>query len=276
MVHARQVTAYLYDADDQVTLVTGDEAQYFMDGRDLEVFGNVKTTFPDGFQTESEYLRYLPGGPRIEMPEQYLVEGHGKEENGQEFFFRSMGMNFNMAKSEIILPAAVKFTLRGEVAASPSPKPDASSKPVVANAKREETVIDSDHCVIDRKKQIAHFTMYPTRKLSERFVHITQPSLFARGRRADVNYGSFDKILQYMIVYEDVYIREIVEGGSVRYGTGGRADFDAHRDVIVLKEFPQVYQDNDTVTGDIIIVHRDTDIVEVEHSNAYSSGETAQ
>jgi len=58
----------------------------------------------------------------------------------------------------------------------------------------------------------------------------------------------------------------------MKYATGGRADFDSHKNVIVLTEYPQVYQDEDTVTGDKILLHRDTDIIEVEHSNAFSQG----
>jgi lipopolysaccharide export system protein LptA len=76
-----------------------------------------------------------------------------------------------------------------------------------------------------------------------------------------------------MTLHDDVLVREIGKP-SQRYGTGGRADFESQRNVIVLREFPQVYQDRDTVTGDVIIVHRDTDIVEVEHSNAFSEGDT--
>src|SRR5690606_15690592 len=114
LVHARHVTAYLYDANGQITVVTGDEAQYFTDQRDLEVFGNVKTTFPDGFQTQSEYLRYLPQTREVQIPQKYRVEGHGKEKNGQEFFFESQGLDFAMGESKIILPAAVHFTLRKE------------------------------------------------------------------------------------------------------------------------------------------------------------------
>ena len=79
-----------------------------------------------------------------------------------------------------------------------------------------------------------------------------------------------------MIAFEDVLIKEISKNKGpenlLKYATGGRADFDSTHDVIKITEFPQCYQDNDTVTGDIIIMHRDTDLVEVEHSNAFSQG----
>jgi lipopolysaccharide export system protein LptA len=114
--------------------------------------------------------------------------------------------------------------------------------------------------------------MYATRAANQKFVHITQPTLFARGRTADLNYGDSDSILQYLIAYDDVLIKDLGVKDSLRYATGGRADFDSHHDIIILTIYPQVYQDEDTVTGDKILMHRDTDIVEVENSNAFSEG----
>lgn len=270
LVHARQIHAYLYDPDGQITIVTGKEAKYFMNQRDLEVFGDVHTTFPDGFELISDYLRYRPNDRRILIPQTYVVHGDGHEKEGQNIQFVSKGMDFAMGSSQIILPEDVHMTMIKQAATPPSPSP--SGKP----SQPDRTTIDSDRAVIFRDRQVANFTMYPSRPLAERFVHITQPTLFTRGRRAQLNYGDFSKLLQYMIAFDDVLIKETgkPEGsdGSLRYATGGRADFDANSDIIKLTQFPQCYQDNDTVTGDIIIMHRDTDLVEVEHSNAFSQG----
>jgi LPS export ABC transporter protein LptC len=277
LVHARQVTAYLFDPEGKTTVVTGLEAKYFMNQRDLEVFGNVVTKFPDGFELKSEYLRYRPNDRHISIPTSYDVHGDGHETAGQNMRFDSRGLDFEMGKSVIVLPEAVRLTMIR------APKQDVTNAAVP-----ETTVIISDHCVIHRDKQLAHFTMRPERPLDTRFVHITQPDLFARSRRADLRYGDFSQLLQYMIAYEDVLIKETPapkededdaddsdpdEPPSLRYGTGGRADFDSRQDLIILTRFPQVYQDDDTVTGDIITVHRDTDMVEVEHSNAFSKGD---
>jgi hypothetical protein len=163
--------------------------------------------------------------------------------------------------------------------------------PTAPDQAKDSTTIDSDRCVIHRDQQVAYFTMEASRPLKSRFVRINQPTLFARGRRATLNYGDFSKILKYLVVYEDVLIKELpaaptasptpmaeapsakAQPPSLRYGTGGRADFDSAKDLIILTEFPQVYQDNDTVTGDVIVVHRNTDVIEVEHSNSYSQGQ---
>lgn len=270
LVHARQIHAYLYDPDGQITVVTGKEAKYFMNQRDLEVFGNVHTIFPDGFELNSDYLRYKPQERKILIPQSYVVHGDGHEKEGQNIQFVSRGMDFAMGRSEIILPQDVHMTMEKKPDAHASPTPD--GKPPAP----DRTTIESDRAVIYRTKQVAHFTMYSSRPLATRFVHITQPTLFTRARRAQLNYGDFSQLLQYMIAFDDVLIKETGktagDTGSLRYATGGRADFDSKSDVIKLTEFPQCYQDNDTVTGDIIIMHRDTDLVEVEHSNAFSQG----
>jgi LPS export ABC transporter protein LptC len=270
LVHARKIHAFLYDPDGKITIVTGKEAKYFMNQRDLEVFGDVHTTFPDGFELLSDYLRYKPNERKILIPQKYVVHGDGHEKEGQNIRFVSRGMDFAMGRSEIILPEDVHMTMEKPAPKAPAPGP--SGKP----SEPDRTTIESDKAVIHRDRQIAYFTMYPTRPLEQRFVHITQPTLFTRARRAQLNYGDFSKLLQYMIAFDDVLIKETgkqdEQDGTLKYATGGRADFDSRSDVIKLTEFPQCYQDNDTVTGDIIIMHRDTDLVEVENSNAFSQG----
>jgi LPS export ABC transporter protein LptC len=260
LVHAREVQAYLYDPEGKITIVTGLEAKYFLNKKDLELYGKVKTTFPDGFVINSEYLRYKPNERKIEIPTQYAVDGDGHQSNNQLFRFKSHGLDYSMGQSLIYLLQQVTVTL-----VRTQPQTDET------RGVPDETKIESDHCFINRNTNLAKFTMNPKHPLRTRFVHITQPTLFARSRRADLNYGDFSQVLQYLTAYEDVLIKEIGKP-ELRYATGGKADFDTRRDLIVLTEFPQAYQNNDTVTGDVILMHRDTDIIEVEHSNAYSEG----
>jgi lipopolysaccharide export system protein LptA len=59
-----------------------------------------------------------------------------------------------------------------------------------------------------------------------------------------------------------------------KYGTSGRADFDSNHNTIVLTVLPQVYQSNDTVTGESITLYRDSDIVDVAFSNSFSGEST--
>ena len=164
---------------------------------------------------------------------------------------------------------------------TPTPSPQPSGAPT-AQAPSTRTMIESDHCIIYRDRKFAYFTMNAARPLATRYVKVTQPTLFSKGRTADLNYGDLggtptngqtkSKPLNYIILHEDVLIEEKLEDGSIRYGTGGQADFDAIHNLVVLRKFPQIYQGHDTVTGDVIVLHRDTDVVEIEHSNAFSQG----
>lgn len=278
LVHSRTVKAYLYDTDEKTTVITGSEARYFLNQQDLEIFGDVKTVFPDGFVLLSPYLRYKPREKKIEIPRTYAVSGFGEASgsDGQDMEFKSRGFDYAMGASKIILPEAVTFVL--------------TRKQAQGSHKNERTEIQSDRANILRDKQMAEFTMSPFRLPSTRFVIMTQPTLYARSRRAEVYYGDHSKdsqLLHYMSAFEDVLIKEKDENDTssrakealeektpeLRYSTSGRADFDNKRDVIFLREFPQVYQGQDTITGDVVIMHKDSDLVEVENSNAFNRGQ---
>ncbi len=258
IVHAFQIQANLYNLDGTITTITGLEAKYYTHKRELEIYGNVHSQFPDGFETQSEFLRYFPQSRKIEMPREYPVAGESHESEDQDIYFVSNGLDYSMENAEIFLPENVKFKV--------------IKKPTPQQKKPEITHIKSDQCKILRTDHKAYFRMKPSRPNPTRFVEINQEGLYIKGRRVDLNYGNFSKILQTLIAYEDVFIQETKKEKRLRYSTGGVADYDTNQNIIILKEFPQVYQNNDTVTGDIIVIHRDTDIVEVEHSNAYSEG----
>ena len=274
LVHSRRMKAFLYDPEGKITTITGDESKYFLNNRNLEVFGNVKTLFPDGFELNSDYLRYKPEQHKIEIPRQYRVHGIGEENAGKKLQFLSKGLDYQMNESLILLNEAVRVTLsRIEPRAdSAQDVPLNKTQDATHRGVPDATLIESDQCLINRKNNLAKFTMDSNRRIDTRFVHISQPHLTSRSRRADLNYGDFSTLLKYMTAYEDVLIKDTSNPKSLRYATGGRADFDNRGDMIVMTEFPQVYQDQDTVTGDIITIHRDTDIVDVEHSNAFSQG----
>lgn len=258
VVHAKDAKAELYDADKKATLVSGREAKYNTNDRDLEVFGDVLAKFPDGFEVKSPYLKYIPKTGAIEVPTNYPVFGFGQTGPDQTLKFESFGMRYDRNAQVITLPKDVRITVEKKK----------------GNPEESWTKVHSDICVIFRNQNLAEFTMQPSRKLDERFVKIEQPKLFAQGRKAELNYE--EKTVRYLTVLQDVTIRELGNTETKRHGTAGRAEFDSQKRVVVLRDFPQVYQDGDTVTGEVIILHRDTDIVEVDYSNAYSEGKSKQ
>lgn len=260
LVHTRGVVAKLYDTQGRITEVHADEAQYFLKQRDLELFGNVQARFADGFETKSAYLRYLPSEESVRIPAQHEVTGSGSESDGTHTNFASHGMSFDLGKDEVKLLQSVRFEIE-----QPAPE-------------RRKTRIESDQCRVDRKRQSAEFMMSGSRPLADRFVKIRQTNLFARSRTADLRYGQpglddSGTKLEFLTLRNDVFVRErSTDQSSLRYATGGRADFEARSNTFTLREFPQVYQDQDTITGDVIQILRDQDTVEVVNSNAFSEG----
>lgn len=258
LTHARDVIAYLYDKEEKETLVSGKEAKYFLNHKNLEVFGDILVVFPDGFQMKTEYLSYFPDQKRIEIPTKYLTQGKGRASKN-ELYFTSHGLRFDMDQN--------KIELLDQVLVSLEKKDPLVEHPGVPHW----TKIQSDHCMIERNTHLARFSMRTSQR--SQLVQITQPQLLTRCKRADLNYADFSTLLRYLTAYEDVWIQETQsQNQPLRYATGGRADFDTREDTITISEFPQAYQDQDTVTGDLILMHRTTGIIEIEHSNAFSTG----
>jgi LPS export ABC transporter protein LptC len=262
LVHGKKAQALLYDSKGEATLITGLEARYFLNQKDLEIFGSARTTFPDGFVIESEYVRYLPQERKLFIPIEYVVRGKGIVENQKQLSFTSLGMEYDLNKQEINLSKEVHLNLLKTESATATNK-----------SKTEETKISSDFATIFRSTKLAHFKMFNDRPAQEKFATLTQPGLFVKSRWISMNYGDSSNAFNYVTAYDDVYMEELSQETIYRYATCGQADFDAKKNDIQLTKFPQVYQDNDTVTGDSILIHRDTDIVEVERGNAYNEGD---
>ncbi|MBN23163.1 MAG: LPS export ABC transporter periplasmic protein LptC [Bdellovibrionaceae bacterium] len=258
IVHGKTTKAYLFGSNQPPTIVTGQESKYFMGQRDLEVFGNVKTVFPDGFTLYSEYLHYYANKRVIIIPTDYRVHGDGLVDDEKKIQFKSSGIIFEFENNEIELPKDVYFLMER-----------VGPKTSYTQGVSDRTEIRSEHCLIDRTLRIAHFDV----KNKKNDVTVDQPEMHVIAKRVDLNYSGFKNTVNYMVAHDDVEIIETSEG-TERRATCGMAEFDTQRNLIFLKKYPQVYQQNDTVTGDLMIIHRDKDLVEVKRSNAFSEGKT--
>ena len=256
IVHARGIKADLYDPEGKITHVRASEAKYLMNQRNLELYGGVQTTMPDGFLLRSEYLQYLPLDHHLEIPPAMEVEGR-THEGSRDLQFKCKGLSFNQRDGRVELQQRVHFTLLA---------PATDGLP-------HRTVLEADHCRIQRTEQTATFTT-SHRINPPTFVRLHQPGLFARAKRMVLHYGDTPRALHYLIATDNVLIQETNQPTHApqRYATGGRAEFDVRADVITLSELPQAYQNLDTVTGERMILHRKTDVIEVEQSNSYSEG----
>lgn len=261
LVHGRKIVAHLFDDEQKATIISGTEAKFFMNQRDLEIFGDVHARFPDGFEIWGDYMRYTPNDRRVQVPTTHAVRGVSNDTDEQKLEFSSMGFDYQMDSGLVFLPSKAHVSL-------------VRSQELDAEGVPNKTLIDSDQCTMERSVQIAHFSMNPERPFEHRFVQITQPNLYTRARKADLNYGDLSNVLNYLVASDEVLIKESdPKSQELRYATGGLAEFDTKKDRVTLSQLPQVYQNEDTVTGELVIFHRNTGIIEIEKSNAYTSGQ---
>lgn len=277
IVHARVVHSDIYDDQGRITFVRSKEAKFFMKTRDLELFGDVTTTFPTGLETLSPYLHYQSKDRDIDIPVAYPVEGHSFEPDpkkaaqnaGKESFdFRARGLRYDGINDRIYLLSQVVMRVKKQTQRG-----------------LEITTIESDYANIDRKKNKVFFTMLEARPDELRFVKISQPGMTSKSRRAEFHMNASKKLRTFRAL-DDVKIverpkipsdnmtniRRRGDPEKPRYATAGIAEFDSESNSIFLRDYPQVYQDRDTITGDTIIVHRNSDLVEVDQSNAFTEG----
>jgi LPS export ABC transporter protein LptC len=276
IVHGRGVKADLYDSAGKITVITSKEAKYFMATQDLELFGDVKTLFPTGLGTESPYMHYDAKSRNVRVPMAYPVTGKsnpvaGTPPSAERFEFRSMGMDYAAVDDRLVLLSEVGVRV------------------IKQNSKRntEVTTIESDRAEIERKKSTIQFTMLPSRPAETRFVRISEPGMNSRSRRAEFRIDANPRKIRTVRAMDDVRIEEKpklsaedqmnprrrARADKSRYATAGIAEFDSQRNLIILRDYPQVYSDHDTLTGETIVVHRDSDLVEVDQSNAFSEGQ---
>ncbi|MBC7386131.1 MAG: LPS export ABC transporter periplasmic protein LptC [Cryobacterium sp.] len=274
IVHAREVKSDLYDAQARITKVTSKEAKYFMTSKDLELFGDVRSRMPSGLETLGPYMRYDAATKDLHVPAAYPIEGNSFEEDPKKkvtesFDFKSQGLHYIGREDRADLLSHVVVHVKK-----------------VTPKGMEITTIESDRAVIDRKKDRIFFTMLDSRPDDQRYVNISQPGMTSQSRRAEFRINANPKKLRTILALDDVKIVENPKESELtasiaerrrartepRRATAGVAEFDSMENLIILRDYPQVYQDHDTITGDVIIVHRESDIVEIDQSNAFSEG----
>ena len=111
------------------------------------------------------------------------------------------------------------------------------------------------------------FTMSEKRPIQEQFVRLMEPAFELKARNLELDLSG-EKELQTVRAEKDVWFEETTETGRKTSGTGGRGTYSVESGLVTLSEFPQLYQDRDTITGEIILFHRDSDTIEVRQSNA--------
>ncbi len=242
MSHIRDARAEVGDR----AIIESKEALYDMANGSILFSGDVHCTFKGGAEVDSE-TAVLEMKPvfRIRIPTTETVRGR-KSNLASPVTFTSLGLEYSDDSPKLLrLPKAVDARVHSE----------------------RELRIVSDQATFAPDEGLLHFFMNEDRIIEQQFVQARESELDLRSRTLDLKLASGQE-LEEATALQDVWFEDRQNPEKTTEGTGGRAVYRPGTNVIRLSDFPQLYQDRDTVTGDSITYHRNTDEVEVIQSNA--------
>ena len=254
LVRAQVAHINMFDASGKITLIEGDEADYKMGVRDLDLRGNVKVTFPDQFWMKTKQAHYAASTGRITSAD--AVYGEAAPKQGELMQMWGTGFEAGKLDPEVHIFSNAHVKIR-------------------RLESDEITDVRSDVARIDRFSKLARFSM----KTPAGFVESDQGTMHVKSKRQDATYDSDKSVLKYMTAYDDVLIRETdPERGQtgLKYATSEKAEFLTKEDKIILSGFPSAYQEHDTLTGELITIYRKKNLVEVSQANAFHDGTKQQ
>ena len=242
--------------------VSGREARYLLTTRDLEVGGSVVAQLENGAEIHAEFLKFIPSKGLILIPREYSAWGRGPKNKDMQIQFKSSGLEGTLSNRRLLLPAAVEIQVQPTENA-------ARESPTIFRSARAEVLLSEN-----RAKLFSDPSM--TGRETVTMEHRGPTRLVAKAKSMEATTRDLNRKTSFT-ASEDVRIEEWTPRGSTsdkpyRYSTSGKAEFFPSDSVFFLTEYPQVYQDNDTMTGDVIKVDRKKDQVEVENSNAITNG----
>jgi hypothetical protein len=236
LVHAQSSMVTLQDG----TIASSQELIYDTAHNEIHFYGDVLITFTNGALIRTNYLKAVTRPTlSITVPLDEAVSGE-KQEKSSTIRFKSYGLTYRGSTDpELLLSSKVNALVSAE----------------------RSTQVRSDRArmIFNRKKMT--FFMDDRKAFDQQFVLTHQDKLEMKSRSLEIALESSGA--KRIAALNDVTIRE-----NSFYSTSGKAVFEEAINTIELSDFPQVYQDRDTITGDIILYHRNDDTIEVKQSNA--------
>jgi len=236
IIHAKE--SIVTTPDD--TVITSRESLYDTINNEIEFFGEVVTTFNNGVVIRSNYMKAITRPVlNVIIPIDEPVSGE-KIDSGSKILFKSFGLTYlNAEPKEVKLNSQVAMTIVND----------------------RVTQIQSDRAIMNFTRNKLNFFMDEQKSFDRQFVLVHQQTLEMKSRILDVDLRASK--IQTISAINDVSIRD-----RTFSSTSGKAIFIEKTNQIQLSEFPQVYQEGDTITGDLIIYNRTEDTIEVKQSNA--------
>jgi len=294
LVKSTDARIKMFDDGGQITFIEGDYADYRMGEKDLVLTGNVKVTFPDGFWIKTHKAYYSAKTGMISSDESFYGESATPQPAATP---RPAIIRPVKATQDEMTPTAkpasevpdenrdlpkkaeqMQMWGVGFDANKFGPDINIHSKAHVRVRRLDNDEISdvrSDRSRVNRFTKLAYFFM----NSSISFVESFQGTLHIRSKRQELTYDSMTKLVSYMTANEDVLIKETDQlkvSSGLKYATSQKAEFLTKENKILLSGFPSAYQEHDTLTGELIIIYRDKNLVEVTHANAFHDGNQVQ
>lgn len=234
LVHAKDAMVFMENG----AIISSREIVFETLKSTVQFFGDVVLTMPDGAMVRSDYMKVnLRPYLTLLIPEDRAISGFKQDPKGK-VEFKAFGMSYtDSGGKEIKLTSKVNVNIQGN------------------------HQIQSDRAILNFNANRLDFQMDDRKNFDRQFVLVHQTDLEMKSRTLEVllQGSTIDRI----VALNDVSIRE-----KSFYSTSGKAVFHEKQNRIELSEFPQVYQQTDTITGDMIIYSRSDDSIEVKQSNA--------
>ena len=241
MIHARNLVIEMPDH----TRISALEGVYYLEKNQINFYGSVHTVFQNGATLDSEFATaFTKPVAQILIPISELVNGH-KVDHERITHFTSYGLTYDDHEpKELHLLSQVRVKITDD----------------------KTTEIFSDQATYQQEKGHLWFLMNESRPLGQQFVKVKQIDLDMKSRRLEVEINN-DRTLDRITGLADVWIRDSHDPKKISISTSGKAIYYQKKNDVLLTDFPQVYQEGDTITGDLITFHRTTDLIEVQQSN---------
>ena len=242
IIHALDVLVIFSDG----TQTKAREGVFFTEKNQANFYGAVHTVFSNGATLDSEFAEaFMKPVTQILIPKKELARGM-KVDGKSITHFTSQGLEYKDETPKILkLLSDVHVWIQDD----------------------KITDVYSDRATYEHERGFLNFEMDEKRPLSEQFVRTNQPDLNIKSRTLDLEIEVGHE-LKRINARGDVWMKDSRDPEKISTSTSGQATYDTQKNDVILTEFPQVYQDGDTVTGDVIIFHRTTDQIEVKQSNA--------
>lgn len=248
LIHARTTTISIYDAQGIKAVIDADECKIETKSDLLSLYGSIEARFRDGLIVRTSEMSFNSHQDLLTIP--LAIEVEGSKSNGPEdpFTFVSKGLTFSTRDEVCHLHHDVEV--------------------VISPTHGEQVVVNSDTAIWDTKQLIYKF--YANHKT--RHVKIWNGGLYIQGDEAQWLSNQTTLGKNHFLVIGHTLSQESVNGVPFRRSTSNKINYYQELDRILLTGYPVVQENNETLIGEEIWIHRRENTVKANLVNALSKG----